>query len=285
MARLRMCAALAPSAKSGHRQVLYEEDRAITGLELPPGEEGTIVVSKDLRSEGLLLEVFNRTVLSESSIVATRALTDQELEGLYHMNLHGMPRDRASVAHYAWLSDLVEIRGLEWGCDAYVHLKDYDDKLESISCLRADLHGMLDVQRDRVRSWQQTPDSDSSESRRSEILVASRRIGIRAEVAEALYDYFLNVDTSGNGLIEELEFRACMLNICRVGDRVNIDEDRIHRCWCELQAQAPNHQVGFVRFTEWLLAKFPHVADMTSWQVRRFAGIHHATSPARATSR
>jgi hypothetical protein len=285
----------APAARAtsaGLRRVLYEEERAIAGLALPPGEQGTVVVSKDAESDDVIFEVLCKTATSESATVATRSLTDAELEGLYQMNVRGMPRDRASVALYAWLSDLVEIQGLDCNCHAPVHLKGYDDKLESVACLQADLRGMLDVHRDQVRSWQRwrPPAADleqqsAEEGKRSEISAASQRVSIRAEVAEALYDYFKCVDTSGNGLIEELEFRACLLNICRLGpgDSARGEEARIHRYWCELQAQSPNHQVGFVRFTEWLVAKFPHVADMTSWQIRRFAGVCHQAGAAAST--
>jgi hypothetical protein len=262
-------------------RVLYEEERKVAGLEFLTDEEATIVVAKDPHFAGLVFKVFCKTASSDWVTMATRSLSDSEIEGLCHMSARGIPLDRGSVAHAAWLSDLVEIQGLEHNCDAHVHLRGYDDKLESVAPLRDDLHGMLDLQRDRARSWQRGPEVTDSDSvgKRSEIVEAARCFGIRAEVAEALYDYFKKVDTSGNGLIEEEEFRVCLLNLCQMSAQAIEEEARIHRYWCELRAQAPDHQLDFRRFTEWLVTKFPHVADMTSWQIRRFAGIYHAPTP------
>jgi hypothetical protein len=255
---------------------VFQKTRAIAGLLGLPSEEGTVIITKDPMFSGLMIEVFSRKTAASAELdrlVAVRSLTRKELDDLHELAI--LPQEESAC--YAWLGDLVEIRLSGDGCNALVHLRSYDDRPEKrFESLRADLRNMLDAQRDSIRSWQSISRKALSDSDlvRAEVLSAARRLGICAEKADALHEYFVRAGTSTDGSIDKQEFRAFLLNICCVRDQVCISEAKICRHWWELHAQAGHHKVGFTRFLAWLITKFPHVSDITAWQIRRFTRSH-----------
>lgn len=260
--------ASAPSAVDAGLQVAFEAETEIVGLGLE-GAKGKVVITKDPNFEDLVVEVFRTTASSGLSKVAIRALTRKELADIYEWGATGVP-----PARYAWLCGLVEIRWSQDSGGAHVHLRGYDSRLQQFESLRADVRGMLDMQRhnsDTLSSTWAEMDLQSPQSDLSAVVAASCRLGIYEETADALHDCFVHADISGDGLINEHEFRRLLIHLGR-GGQVCVDEARIHRYWCEVHEP---HQttIGFTRFAEWLVAKFPHIPDMTAWQIRRFAGI------------
>jgi hypothetical protein len=262
----------APPAAAAGLQVAIQEEREIRGFGFP-GEEGTVVITKDPGFEDVIIEVFRKTgLLGKLTKVAIRAFTRKELRDICQWSAREMPGGKPN-AFYAWLSDLVEIRRAQNSCDARIHLRGYD----GFEGLRADMHSMLDAHREKAPSWQwasETTDQKKSDKARSEVFAAAQRLGIHEEVADALHDCFLRLRTTGSASIDEQEFHTFLIHICRVRDQVCVEQAQIHRYWCELHDRAPLQMVGFARFADWLVAKFPHTSSMTAWQIRRFAGVN-----------
>jgi hypothetical protein len=281
------------------RKVVFEGTVAISGLGFP-GEEGTLVISTALDgADGVALDVFRKGARGAQK-VAHRDLPSEELCAIFEwgaVHKQGDPAAAASTC-YAWLSGLVEIQrppeGLSpaectWECEAtLLRLKGYDVWTEEqgkkeptpVEYLQTELRGMLESHRAKI--CQRTLEvnyfmaaSDPTRPRKalSEVLEAAAKLGIREDTADALHEYFSIVDTSGDGFLDEQEFRACVRSICLAGDRVGIEDPEIRQLWRELRSQAPHLKVGFQRFVKWLLVKFPHVSDMSAWQIRGFAGI------------
>lgn len=279
------------------QKVVFEDTIAISGLGFP-GEEGTLLISTAPDgADGVALDVF-RKIARGAQKVAHRVLTNEELCAIFEWGgvphkQGGDPAAAAASTRYAWLSGLVEIQRppaeCTWECDAtLLRLKGYDVWKEEqgrkeptpIEYLQTELRGMLESHRAKicqrtleVDSFTAASDPNRPRKALSEVLEAAAKLGIREDTADALHEYFHLVDTSGDGFLDENEFRACVRSICLAGDRVGIEDPEIRQQWRELRSQAPYQKVGFQRFVKWLVVKFPHVSDMSAWQIRRFAGI------------
>jgi hypothetical protein len=248
-------------------------------------EDCVVTIHQDHDVHRLIIEVFRKTVSSEFAStldkVAVRIWSHKELEDLsewlVHLNL-GFSLDSPSTC-FDFISDVVEIKFLHCQdvCEAHIHIPGFDDRPEKkFEPLRADLRSMLEAHRSKIRSWQSLSEvlSRKADVARAEVQVAARRTGICQEKADALHDCFVQAKNSKcEGSMDEQDFRTFLMNICRVRGQVLVEEGSIRRHYGELHAQAPLRQVRFGFFLEWLVTKFPHVSDMSAWQIRRFASM------------
>lgn len=295
------------SGKAGHlknwieKQVLYEDKRDVVIEAVDSGGDfrkdavpAIVRILENKATGGIRLEVcLNRKQWTYSQVMG-RSL---ELDEVTTFFTWGQQLRESIEARYKWMSDLVRLRvtgsldlplqELPVGdkeCSRFrVMLGEYDavdDLNQKCSGFKAFTSGF----RERFHKSQEGVHTETEfnlrtgfnsrhpdmAERRKEVEIESvrKRYGIYENTSRALYEWYARLDSDGDGQIDEDEFSRFMCGIAKTYGQT-MDAKQLQRHYNDMKTAT--NCVGFSQFVNFLFYKFPHVQEMTAFQVRRFA--------------
>jgi len=283
------------------KQVLFEDKREIvvqarggTGTQdLVPA---TIRVLENRTTGGIRLEVCRGFGQWVQSLALEMSLGLDEVTNLM---TRGNKLQEAVEARYKWLCDSVRLKPIDAlsprekegnrRCNAlgdkegkgyililaaYDSRHEEDENLSGLDMVRTAFRDAFAKSKTELakqdsefnlRTAFKNPDMESLRKDR-EISSARKKFDLYENTSKALHDWYDRLDSSGDGSLDEKEFAHFLRGVVHTFGQT-LDDNQVRRHWQDLRA---SDGIGFTKFVNYLLHKFPHVKNMTAFQVKKF---------------
>lgn len=283
------------------KQFLFEEKRMIVieqdGKSDPNGSvAGLIRISENKESAGgMLFEVcLNQKGWTRGDIVE-RVIHPDEIQNLFSW---GNKQSDAAEARYKWLSDLIVLKVLEdplqsesasstkgghnigYGIifNGYDNVDETERTHPGLEQFRTEVHSLFKATKELCKEEAEFTNfslrigfHDKRQSVREarkelEIESARKRFDLYENTSRALHGWYTRLDVTGDGQIDEEEFGIFMQGIVNTICKSDVFSTR--KQWSDFKTF--NGSIGFTQFVTYLIGKFPHVKNMTAFEVKRF---------------
>lgn len=280
------------AALSSQRLVL-EQRRKLHGLTT----EADIKITRDiLQGTSLIRVVFSQSEKENPGEVLERELAPYELE-----KLPVFKKEPDRDASYVWLlSQLVIFRGPSFkqhspkllikGVDKELlrgremsedsKNEEAKENFTELANIFQNFQGKLRRDSDSAQFHSHEPEDESAKeekARDNQVKALAQTADIALDTADALMTWFRALNTSGNGKLNEDEFRVCVKAIYDNTKRTLTGGDAyLKRLWKYATTQAKAKDLKFEHWSNWLVEAFPHVSDMYPSEIRQLKAISTA---------